>query len=240
MFDDALLESRKDRRPGGRRLSLPVAIGLHAAVLGAFVGASAWFTGEAPEPAIPILFPSAAAAPPPPGGGGEPVRTRRMARSDSAARPMQRPVALPTESAPAPSEAPEPPEAGPGEEQPGGGPNSGVDGGTGPPRVGPVGPEGGGEILPVGGDVRAPVLLERVEPDYPEPARRARIQGTVILEAIITTSGAVQEIRVLKPLHPLLDEAAARAVREWRYRPATLGGRFVPVYLTVTVRFSLP
>jgi protein TonB len=76
-------------------------------------------------------------------------------------------------------------------------------------------------------------------PDYPEAARRAHLQGTVILEAVITTAGEVREIRVLKPLHPLLDEAAERAVRRWRYRPAALDGRAVTVYLTVTVSFGL-
>jgi protein TonB len=61
----------------------------------------------------------------------------------------------------------------------------------------------------------------------------------VILEAVITTSGDVQQIHVLRSVNPLLDEAAVRAVRAWRYRPATLNGRAVPVYLTVTVRFGI-
>ncbi len=113
------------------------------------------------------------------------------------------------------------------------------EGGTGPGDGDGRGGGQGEEILPVGGDVRAPVLLERVEPDYPEAARRARSEGTVILEATITASGEVQQIRVLKSLNPLLDEAAVRAVRGWRYRPATLNGRAVPVSLTVTVRFGI-
>ena len=70
----------------------------------------------------------------------------------------------------------------------------------------------------MGGDVRAPLLLERVEPDYPEAARRARLEGTVILEATITASGEVQQVRVVKALNPLLDEAAVRAVRGWPCR----------------------
>jgi TonB family protein len=61
----------------------------------------------------------------------------------------------------------------------------------------------------------------------------------VILEAVITTAGDVREIRVLRSANPLLDEAAVRAVRRWRYRPATLNGRAVPVYLTVTVTFGI-
>jgi protein TonB len=119
---------------------------------------------------------------------------------------------------------------------PGGGEGGG--GGTGPGDGGGGGGNGE-EILTPGGDVRPPVVLDRVEPDYPESARRARLQGTVILEATITTSGEVQQVRVLKSVNPLLDEAAVRAVRVWRYRPATLNGRAVPVYLTVTVRFGI-
>ncbi|MGH9366863.1 MAG: energy transducer TonB [Thermoanaerobaculia bacterium] len=81
--------------------------------------------------------------------------------------------------------------------------------------------------------------MHRVEPAYPEWARKARLEGTLILQAVIDTSGSVQELRVLKSAHPALDAAAEDAVRQWRYRPATLNGRVVSVYLTVTVQFRL-
>jgi protein TonB len=90
-----------------------------------------------------------------------------------------------------------------------------------------------------GGDVRPPRLLERVEPQYPEIARKIHKEGIVILEAIITSDGAVDEVKVLKSADAILDEAAKRAVMQWRYRPATLNGRAVRVYLTVTVSFQL-
>jgi protein TonB len=83
------------------------------------------------------------------------------------------------------------------------------------------------------------VLTNRVEPSYPEAARKARMEGVVILEAIITASGSVEEVKVLKSVNPLLDASAFRAVQQWRYRPATLNGRAVRVYLTVTVTFNL-
>jgi len=78
-----------------------------------------------------------------------------------------------------------------------------------------------------------------VEPEYPETERRIRKEGTVILEAIITSDGTVDEVKVLKSADAILDEAAKRAVMRWRYRPATLNGRAVRVYLTVTVSFRL-
>ncbi len=78
-----------------------------------------------------------------------------------------------------------------------------------------------------------------MEPEYPETERRIRKEGTVILEAIITSDGTVDEVKVLKSADAILDEAAKRAVMRWRYRPATLNGRAVRVYLTVTVSFRL-
>ena len=56
MFDTALLESRRDRKGRGKGAGLPLAIGLHVAVIGAFVGASVWSVGEPPEPVIPVTF----------------------------------------------------------------------------------------------------------------------------------------------------------------------------------------
>jgi protein TonB len=78
-----------------------------------------------------------------------------------------------------------------------------------------------------------------VEPQYPEAARKARMEGVVILEAIITDQGSVEDVRVLKSVNPLLDASAVRAVQQWKYKPATLNGRAVRVYLTVTVTFRL-
>jgi protein TonB len=240
MFDDALLESRRRRTWNGKRFGLPLALGFHAAVIGAFVGASAWFTGEAPEPVIAVVFPATSSAPPPPLGGGEIHTVSSNSRPLVPIQAMVQPVLANIEDSKAVDDDAGQAPPGPADSAPSGpGLATGVPDGTGPLGVGPVGPGGPEEIRRPGGDVHAPVLLERAEPDYPEAARRAHLQGTVILEAIITASGAVEEIRVLRPLNSLLDEAAERAVRRWRYRPATLNGRAVPVYLTVTVRFGL-
>lgn len=90
-----------------------------------------------------------------------------------------------------------------------------------------------------GGDVHPPVLLERTEPDYPEVARKAGIQGAVILQAVIGTAGQIEELRVTGSVFPALDEVSLRAVRRWRSRPATRNGRAVRVLLWVTVEFRL-
>jgi TonB family protein len=93
--------------------------------------------------------------------------------------------------------------------------------------------------IPVGGDVRRPVKLSGANPQYTEIARRARIQGYVIVEAIIDKSGNVIEARIVKPLPMGLDQAAIEAVSRWKFEPATLNGKPVDVYYNLTINFRL-
>ena len=83
-----------------------------------------------------------------------------------------------------------------------------------------------------------PRKLVDVRPLYPEVARSARVEGTVILEAVLDTSGRITQLRVLRSV-PLLDQSAIDAVRQWRYTPSTYNGRAVSVLMTITVHFSL-
>jgi len=91
----------------------------------------------------------------------------------------------------------------------------------------------------VGGNVKAPVLVTKIEPLYTDLARRARIQGIVILEAVIDRNGNVTEARVLKGLPMGLDQSALNAIRQWRFKPGTLNGQAVPVYYNLTINFQL-
>jgi protein TonB len=91
----------------------------------------------------------------------------------------------------------------------------------------------------VGGQIRQPTQLRRVHPVYPPEALASRIQGVVILEAVIAADGSVSNVRVLRSI-PLLDEPAVEAVRQWQYSPTLLNGSPVPVIMTVTVQFTLP
>ena len=91
----------------------------------------------------------------------------------------------------------------------------------------------------VGGEIKAPRLIHRVEPGYPLIAQHAQIQGSVILEATVDREGHVTEVRVLRS-HSFLDEAAITAVRQWRYEPLMLNGEPQPFVLTLTVSFSIP
>ena len=96
------------------------------------------------------------------------------------------------------------------------------------------------EIQPVriSSGIKPPSRIKDVAPVYPDIARRARVQGVVILEAIIGADGRVQQAHVLRSV-PLLDEAALNAVQSWVYTPTLLDGRPVPIIMTVTVNFRL-
>jgi periplasmic protein TonB len=82
------------------------------------------------------------------------------------------------------------------------------------------------------------LLIHRVEPAYPPLARAARVQGDVVLSAVIDVNGQIQNLTLVSG-HPMLVPAAISAVREWRYKPYLLNGQPVEVETTITVIFSL-
>ena len=152
------------------------------------------------------------------------------------------PLTAPDRVAPEPP-APAPP--GPDLAVPGGDPNAGpfVPNGAGggdalPPPPPPPAPPAPKQVYQVGGDIRPPQKIREVAPRYPAIAQASRVEGIVILEALISEDGSVQNVRVLRG-KPLLDDAAADAVRQWRFTPTLLNGQPVPVVMTVTVSFSL-
>jgi periplasmic protein TonB len=129
---------------------------------------------------------------------------------------------------------------------------------TGPGVVGIVGDDPGGNalmaaigsgmrpVIPVAPSLRPPRvshvmegnLIRRVQPEYPALAKQARIQGTVVLRAVINREGTIQDLQVISG-HPLLVQAAINAVRQWRYRPYYLNDQPVEVETQVMVNFSL-
>ncbi len=77
-----------------------------------------------------------------------------------------------------------------------------------------------------------------VRPIYPEHARAARIEGVVVMEAVLDPTGHVTQLRVVRSV-PMLDQAAMDAVRQWRYTPTMYYGKPVSVLLTITISFKL-
>jgi protein TonB len=93
-------------------------------------------------------------------------------------------------------------------------------------------------VVRVGGTVQDAKVIRRVDPVYPEIAKKARVSGTVTLEVNIDEEGNVIGIRVVHG-HPLLEGEALRAVKQWRYSPTLLNGEPVAVVAYVTVVFAL-
>ncbi len=94
-------------------------------------------------------------------------------------------------------------------------------------------------VMHVRDGVLKPVKLSGEDPKYSEIARRARIQGTVILEAIINKDGDIARLRTIKGLPMELTDNAIAAVKTWKYEPATLDGKPVSVYYQLTINFRL-
>lgn len=252
MFDDVLIESAgKDKKKGGWITAL-ISTVIHLVIIGAIIAAG-MYVKENPEmiekPIGAFIVASAPPPPPPPPPAGSAGQTPP--------RTPETPREQPSEQLRQPTEVRETPEI----ERPrdDGATAGGVVGGQKGGKVGGVvGGEIGGEIggqiggkvggqiggtgdvpVRVGGNVKAPIAVLRVDPVYTEVARKARVHGIVIIEAVIDRQGNVTEARVLKPLGMGLDQAALTAIKRWKFQPGTLNGQPVPVYYSLTVNFRI-
>jgi protein TonB len=219
-----------------RRMSiLPLSIAVHAVVIVAILISPLAAGIDLPGISSPLRVVTLTAAlppePPPPGPRVTPDTPKPAA-----------PIVAPSTISPDPP--PVPPSGPPG--PPGGiGPQTGFSGiggfdstalpVPGPPPPPPPAPP---KIVRAGIGVREPKKLVHLAPEYPPLAQQARVEGTVVLEAILDEQGRVQSVRVAKS-QPLLDAAAIRAVSAWRYSPTTLNGVPVSVLMTITITFKL-
>lgn len=236
LADDAARLAR--RRKG---LTLPVSVVLHAVAALAIVTLPLLFGGALPEATgtraffVEPLEIAAPAPPPPPPPAGRVAPARVVKPSAAAPAGFVAPIDVPTEIQPEES-------LDLGLE---GGVAGGVEGGVPGGVVGGVvgglpdaPPPPKAAAVRVGGNIRAPRKIVNVSPVYPELARQARVQGPVIIEAMIDARGRVQDAKVLRSI-PLLDEAALEAVRRWVYAPTLLNGIPTPIIMTVTLVFEL-
>jgi protein TonB len=239
MFEKTFIASQRGANVKWTLATLPLAVLAHAAALGAVTLGQIWAVAELSEPPLLVSFYQAAPPPPPP------------PRLKTAAAPkVVQPVAQ--QQVVQPPAVPEKlPEASTGDE------NDEVDGGVddggengvvgslwtgqnwGPGVLSGRPSEPDGVPIRIGGEVVPPEPISRPQPLYPDVARKARVIGVVIVEAIIDKQGNVTDAQVLRGLPMGLSEAATTAILKWKYRPATLNGRPVAVYLTVTVNFTL-
>jgi protein TonB len=122
----------------------------------------------------------------------------------------------------------------------------GGDGGIGPgngkgPGFGPGDGGNTGRGLNTGGTVVMPTVIRSVRPRYTAEAMRARVQGTVLVRAIVRPDGTVGDVRILRSLDPVfgLDQEALRAAAQWLFRPALMAGQPVPFVVSIELVFSL-
>ena len=249
MFEQSLMVGKRRRPRVGRALA--AAVLMHGAGFGAVLVAGVWTVPAVEAPTLAEIYVDF--VPQPPAASGLPEAPPEPA---TAQPPVEPPLAEPPVTQPedvpedVPAEAPpvetpvvaatplDPlaPAGGPGR-----GPREGVPWGDPDAPTGPARGDGGDGDAPIELDARmiAPVTIHRVQPLYTEAARRARTQGFVILQATIDRTGRVTGVQVMKPLPFGLDDAAVQAVRQWRFTPATLQGRPVPVYFRLTVHFRV-
>ena len=97
----------------------------------------------------------------------------------------------------------------------------------------------GGGAYRIGGGVSSPSVIFKVEPEYSEEARRAKLQGTVILFIVVDADGKPRDLKVIRPVGLGLDQKAIEAVKKWRFKPGMKDGNAVPVQCTIEVNFRL-
>ena len=214
--------------------TLPLSILVHTLVIAAVVIVPLMAADVLPAPPAMMAFVTPAPPPPPPPPPAPPVAS--TPRPPLAVNPDAPPGDAPTGVRP---ETGLEPEATAGEGMEGGLPD-GVQGSIlhGLPEAPPPPPPAPAAPIRVSQGIRPPAKVRDAAPVYPPLALSARVEGIVILEAVIGTDGRVTEARVLRSI-PLLDQAALDAVRRWVYTPTLLNGMPVAILMTVTVTFTL-
>jgi protein TonB len=236
---------RNDPSNKRKALAFPIAFFVHAIFVVTLVVIPLLSTSELPtiEVISAFLAPPVSAPPPPP----PPPAKKRTSSVKTRIKPVQASAAVEPGRLVAPVEIPDQiQEETLSDIGVDGGVEGGVEGGVvGGVIGGVVGGVLGGAIsseieAPVRaiGEIREPKLVKQVAPVYPEIARQARVEGTVIVEATTDIYGRVQNTKVLRSI-PLLDQAAIDAVRQWVYEPMIINGRPRGVIFSVTVKFQL-
>ena len=95
------------------------------------------------------------------------------------------------------------------------------------------------QIYKPGPGITDPVVVFEKKPSYTAAAMRARVQGSVEMEAVIDTAGKPTDIKVVRGLEPSLDKNAVEALEGWRFKPATKDGKAVPILVTIEMTFRL-
>ncbi|HEY6764837.1 MAG TPA: energy transducer TonB [Candidatus Sulfotelmatobacter sp.] len=243
MFEDSLIESG-GRLKTKRGLTTSISVIIQVGIIIVFVLVPLIFTEALPKQQLMTFLVAPPPPPPPPPPAAAPVKVVKQVQTDIVNGELRTPTKIPQKvQMIKEDEAPPPAMAA-----------SGVVGGV--PGGVPGGQMGGiiGGIVSstpmavpkvatpqrvrVSSGVSTGLLVRKVNPNYPPLARQARIQGQVILQAEISKTGDIQNLRLISG-HPMLAPAAIEAVKQWKYKPYLLNGEPVEVETTVQVNFTL-
>jgi protein TonB len=248
-FQSSMIEMNR-MNGGSKFIDILISLTMNLAILAAPILAGLYFTDTLNLKQFESTFLVAPPPPPPPAPAVVAAKSAPTRRVFEHAGKLMAPTAIPQNVAEI-KEAPLPSDFDGSGGVPGGVPGGvaggtlggvigGVIGGVNTKVVAPPAPKENIARAPVrlGGRVRAPRQIRRVDPMYPPLARQTHTQGTVVIEAILDESGNVVEMKVVSG-HGLLIQAALDAVRQWKYEPTYLNDQPVAVQMNINVTFTL-
>jgi protein TonB len=242
MFEQTFIESKKTIMTNRGSTTL-ISFTLQAIVIAVIVILPLMFTQALPTKELTTML-TAPPPPPPPPPASSPVKAVKVVKVNPTAE-LRTPTSIPKEVKMVHDEPQQAPPSATMAGVPGGVPG-GVAGGS-------VGGVIGGVLssapvavpdkptpqrVRVSQGVTAGLLVHKVTPQYPPLAKQARIQGSVVLHAVIGKDGKVQNLQLVSG-HPMLTQSAIQAVKQWQYKPYYLNGQPVEVDTNITVNFSL-
>jgi len=245
MFEQTLIESNHTIQ-SNRGKSTIVSFILQCIIIGVVILIPLLFTEALPAKELTTLLvaPPPPPPPPPPPAASAPVKHVAVKQEDTSA--LRTPTSIPKQAKivndqPQQAEAPPSAVAGVVGGVPGGvagGQVGGVLGGvlSRTPAAVPAKPNV--QRVRVSQGVTQGLLTKKVQPQYPPLARQARIQGSVVLRALISKTGQIENLQVVSG-HPMLTSSAIQAVKQWEYKPYILNGQPVEVETSITVNFTL-
>lgn len=244
MFEDSLIESGR-RLKSKRGATTFLSFFLQAILLGILILIPLIYTEALPKQQLmTFLVAPPPPPPPPPPPAATPVKVVKQVVSELNNGQLRTPTKIPEKVQMIKEEEAPPPTSGiagvvggvPGGVP--GGQMGGVIGGIISSTPVAVPKVAAPQKIRVSQGVAQGLLIHQVKPNYPPLARQARIQGAVVLQAVISKDGTIQGLHVVSG-HPMLTPAAIDAVKQWRYKPYFLNGEPVEVETVVTVNFTL-
>jgi|SwirhisoilCB2_FD_contig_81_4392054_length_1293_multi_3_in_0_out_0_1 protein TonB len=241
MFEDSLVESTGKLRSGRTKYTTLLSFLLQCALIGVLVLIPLIYTEALPAKAMLTTLVAPPPPPPPPPPPTPQVQVVKKVSTDIIDGALRTPTKIPDKIKKIVEEEAPPPVTS----------TMGVVGGVGTPGGSAGGVLGGilasansaapkieVKRLRVSQGVQASKLISQPKPNYPPIAKQARVQGQVVLQAVISKNGTIENLKVVSG-HPMLTQAALDAVRNWRYQPTVLNGEPVEVETTINVNFSL-